>query len=248
MRHAYGLVHDRHDDRDFRFSHLRYGLAPLPPMVDWRPQGPAIRDQGHLGACTGFGCCRGVELAHALAGSPITVRSPLWLYWQERWIEHTILEDAGAMPRDGLAVAKKVGIAPEVDWPYVPSEFTMAPPQDLANAAPAEIGGYYRCNNVYEVKQALANKHPVVAGIQVWESFESDEVAQTGVIPLPNTDTEELLGGHCICFEGYNDTTGEIIAANSWGTSWGSAGYFVLPYAFFDPQAGFVTDLWAVVI
>src|SRR5438876_12230528 len=67
-RHSYGLVHDKHDIRDFRFSTVanKLGLITLPPMVDLRPKCSPVRDQGQLGSCTG------------LPGIRDSVRSLLW--------------------------------------------------------------------------------------------------------------------------------------------------------------------------
>lgn len=41
-------------------------------------------------------------------------------------------------------------------------------------------------------------------GIAVYESFESQEVARTGEVPMPKPD-EKMLGGHAILCCGYND-------------------------------------------
>ena len=56
--------------------------------------------------------------------------------------------------------------------------------------------------------------------------------AINGNIPLPNTQTEKLLGGHCISLVGYNDVTKRCTCANSWGTNWGAKGYFTISYAY----------------
>ena len=55
-------------------------------------------------------------------------------------------------------------------------------------------------------------------------------MANTGNMPYPNVNTEQLLGGHAVAIVGYNDATGKFIARNSWGTSWGDHGYFYMPY------------------
>src|SRR5438094_2582531 len=102
MPYFYGALPDRHDPRDLPFSHLRLHHPALPQAVDLRRFAPPIRDQGELGSCTGHGIVHATELVHRRAGHQLSSRSPLWIYWQERWLEHTLNEDAGAMPRDGL--------------------------------------------------------------------------------------------------------------------------------------------------
>jgi C1A family cysteine protease len=85
----------------------------------------------------------------------------------------------------------------------------------------------------------------VVIGFDVYESFESDVVARTGMMPYPNTATEELLGGHAVCLVGYNDTTQRFIARNSWGTSWGDQGYFYMPYQVIQ-NTTMSSDFWTI--
>jgi C1A family cysteine protease len=248
-RHAYGYRHDRYDDRDFRFSRLHgFTTATLPPSIDWTAEGPPILDQLQLGACTAFGIKRATQLAHTLRANTIAPRSELSLYYKERVLEHTITQDAGAMPRDGLLVTLREGIDTEANWPYDPAKFAVAPPRLTAEAAAAKISGFYRCHGLYEMKQALAARYPIGIGFDVYDSFESDATAQTGLIPIPNLDVEHLLGGHFVGLEGYRDADGVFLAANSWGTAWGDRGFCRFPYRFFDPQLGLVSDIWAVVV
>ena len=247
-RHSYGLVHDSHDIRDFRFSTVanKLGLITLPPMVDLRPKCSPVRDQGQLGSCTGFAAITGFrECLLVQSGKTFVELSPLFEYYWERYKENTVNEDSGAEIRDAMKVLAKFGAAPEKDWPYDISKYTVAPPSiSVQNAKNYPIAGYHRLNNRIEIKQALSIGHPVVIGIQVWDSFESDMTAQTGVVPLPNTQTESMLGGHAVCIVGYNDAPRTFLVKNSWGTSWGMAGYFTLPYEYFNPARGLVMDLW----
>ena len=81
-------------------------------------------------------------------------------------------------------------------------------------------------------------------GIAVYESFESEEVARTGVVPMPGPD-EKLLGGHAILCCGYDDNTQRVTCLNSWSSNWGDAGYFTLPYEFVtNPEL--TSDAWSV--
>ena len=56
-------------------------------------------------------------------------------------------------------------------------------------------------------------------------------------MPIPHPD-ETVLGGHEVLVVGY--LTGEphyALVRNSWGTSWGLDGYFLMPWGFLlDPR------------
>jgi len=75
-------------------------------------------------------------------------------------------------------------------------------------------------------------------------------VAATGVVPLPDPN-ESLCGGHCVRLVGYTDNgingipKRHFIGANSWGTGWGMAGYFAIPYEYVT-NANLADDLWVV--
>jgi len=85
---------------------------------------------------------------------------------------------------------------------------------------------------------------PIVLGISVYESFESQQVAKSGVVPMP-ANSEKLLGGHAILAVGYNDAEQRFVMRNSWGTSWGMQGYFTIPYAYLT-DSNLCDDLWMI--
>jgi C1A family cysteine protease len=94
------------------------------------------------------------------------------------------------------------------------------------------------------MKGCLAAGYPFVFGFTVYESFESQEVAQTGHAPMPAT-TEQVLGGHAVVAVGYEDANQWFIVRNSWGTGWGMAGYFTLPYTYVT-QPRLASDFWTI--
>ena len=68
-------------------------------------------------------------------------------------------------------------------------------------------------------------------GFDVYDSFESDTVAATGIVPMPGPD-ESCLGGHCVYCVGYDDGNLSFLCVNSWGNGWGQKGLFQMPYAY----------------
>ena len=94
------------------------------------------------------------------------------------------------------------------------------------------------------MKNCLLSGLPVVFGFGVYESFESEEVAKTGIMPIPNKN-EKLLGGHAVMAVGYDDEKEHFIIRNSWGLEWGDRGYFYMPYTFIINQK-MCSDFWCI--
>ena len=95
-----------------------------------------------------------------------------------------------------------------------------------------------------QIQQCLADGYPVVFGFTVYESFESDVVARTGVVPMPGK-REKVLGGHAVVCVGYDRSKKAFLVRNSWGTSWGQGGYFWMPFAYLTNN-NLADDLWTV--
>jgi C1A family cysteine protease len=94
------------------------------------------------------------------------------------------------------------------------------------------------------MKGCLASGYPFVFGFSVYESFESQEVKQTGRVPMPSPN-EQLLGGHAVLAVGYDDSQRRFIVRNSWGKDWGMQGYFTIPYAYLLDD-NLADDFWTI--
>ena len=78
------------------------------------------------------------------------------------------------------------------------------------------------------------------------KNFESKEVTQTGVVPIPGPKEREL-GGHAVLAIGYDDSQGRFIVRNSWGQKWGDKGYFTMPYDYLTTP-DLSDDFWVIKI
>ena len=94
------------------------------------------------------------------------------------------------------------------------------------------------------LKGCLAAGYPFVFGFTVLSSFETQEVADTGVMPMP-ADGDKQLGGHAVCCVGYDDDKQCFVVRNSWGSSWGDGGYFYMPYKYMT-DSGLASDFWTI--
>lgn len=247
VQRSYKLKTDKQDMRDkvYYASSIKQP-SQLPKSVDLRKNCSPVVDQGELGSCTANAIASGLgECLQKISKKPFTPLSRLDLYWWERFIEGTVDQDSGAEIRDGMKIFNQLGIAPENDYPYDINTFTNEPsPQAIMDGTIFKISNYSRIQNLNYLKISLAEGLPVVTGILVYESFESDAVAKTGIVPMPNPKNEQLLGGHAVLAVGYDDSKQYVIMRNSWGASWGDKGYFYLPYTYFTDPNGYVTDMW----
>jgi C1A family cysteine protease len=244
-KHSYGWVRDLPDHRDITYS-SPIAPAALPPKVDLRGDCPTVYDQGQLGSCTANAIAAALDFDRHKQGLPFLFPSRLFIYYNERAMEHTVNSDAGARIRDGIKSVGTQGAPPEALWPYDITKFELRP--SAAAFAKGKLDralSYLRLTPlVSQLKGCLASGFPFVFGITVYESFESPEVAQTGLVPMP-APSEKALGGHAILAVGYDDSSQRFIVRNSWGNGWGIEGYFTLPYGYLtDPNLS--SDFWTI--
>lgn len=241
----YGCRRDTKDARDR--LHVTKKLKP-PPSFDLRDNCPPVMDQGQLGSCTAHGITGALRYLLLSSGKPDIELARLQLYYDERVIEGSVNDDAGAEIRDGIKCAAKIGVAHESTWPYEISRYKSKPSDFVyADALKFEALAYERVKvSTIEIKRVIAfSKIPVVVGISLYESFESDEVARTGIVPMPNLTKEQMIGGHCIYVVGYGQVPKHFTLRNSWNTDWGDKGDFYLPEHYLG-STKYGSDYWAI--
>jgi C1A family cysteine protease len=244
-RPGYGWVPDLPDHRDLLYSQVRAVPPSLPVSVDLRPKCSPVENQGQLGSCTANALAGALEFLELESGTLFTDLSRLFIYYNERVIEHTIKSDSGAQIRDGVKTLAKQGVCPEKKWPYVISKFENKPtPACYAEAKNHIITSYHRILTLDEMRTCLAEGYPFVFGFTVYESFESLEVARTGIVDMPES-SERVVGGHAVLGVGYNDEQRRFIVRNSWGKDWGQRGYFTIPYGYLASR-NLADDFWTV--
>jgi len=243
MSRVYGWRPDKPDTRDHKYEIEAFGL--LPKKVDLRKNCSPVQDQGELGSCTGNAIASALEFLDKKAGRKYYDYSRLFIYYNERVLENTVNSDAGAEIRDGIKTVNKTGCCYESLWPYIIENYTKKPPVTAYTQAKTHLyTKYQRLCTVDQYKSCLASGYPFVFGFTVYESFESDMVAKTGVVSMP-APNENILGGHAVLAVGYDDNTQRFTVQNSWGTTWGQNGFFTIPYDYLG-NTDLADDFWVI--
>jgi len=246
-RKGLGWKPDRPDPRDVKLMLPPMLMVQRPSHVDLRDHcNIPVYDQGELGSCTANGIAAAYQFDMVFQKCPVDfMPSRLFIYWNERYMEGTVNEDAGAEIRDGIKSIGQFGVCPETEWPYNIDQFIAKPFQLCYDNALLHRAISYRrvTPNLNMLRSALAGGLPVVFGTELYESFESEETARTGIVTMPEPGEAEL-GGHCMALWGYDDPTQTFLVRNSWGPDWGQGGYCLMPYPYI--VSDMTSDFWSL--
>lgn len=244
----YGYKKDRsnHGMPDIKGLQHKFKLVTIPKAVDYREQvlaGPGVMDQGQVGSCVGHATDGACETRLVIAGTPISHRSPVWVYDVARCLERARvnfgipnqelppLTDSGSEPSDAWAGISKWGIAAYEDRPTSNATANDEPKLGLVESASALVlAGAFRIDStgasrISAMKTALANGFPIAIAVQVDSAFENWD----GKNPLGAPDPNDILGGHYIYVTSYTTTASGVVfgGPNSWIESWGDGGFWL---------------------
>lgn len=221
----------------------------LPPSVDLREFMTAVENQQTTSSCAANAAAGAYEylMKRHLGESSYDV-SRLFIYYNARAAEGGSIEDQGSKLSLLIESLKQQGACSEQSWPFDPATVNDAPVDEAYSEAqqfliedtfliPTELDAW---------KAALADGHPIIFGIALFESF--DKQKKKGLVPAPSpTETGRAShGGHAMLCVGYNDKDQVFIVRNSWGTEWGDKGYCYIPYRYMmDPELNY-GDSWII--
>jgi C1A family cysteine protease len=253
----YGWTPDLPDQRDFNFKRtlgavvpkvvdLRPALPPVYDQVDLRPALPPVYDQGDIGSCTANAISAALAFDQKKQTGKFSKPSRLFIYFNEREMEGTINEDSGAMIRDGIKSVAQKGVCSETAWPYKVERFIQRPSAACYQTAlKHQAVEYHRVSNrVDDMLACLAEGFPFVFGFTVYDGFESDAVAKSGILEMPGSG-EKVVGGHAVLAVGYDLGVRRFLVRNSWSAKWGLKGYFWMPFDYLT-SADLADDRWVI--
>jgi C1A family cysteine protease len=194
-------------------------------------------DQGQVGSCVSWAIDYSaydiVEAEQGISGGP---QAPMYTYAQ-------IAQgyDNGSTPDDTFSILTSQGVDDQADYWQGNYDYTTQPDsQEVANAANWRLSGYTPLNTGSAIKagveQAISSGMPVAISIEVHQSFE--DITASGAASytyMPGSGySDPVLGGHEVTIIGYNSQGATI--ENSWGSSWGNAGYINVPWKYLSQQ------------
>jgi len=239
-RHTLGK--DVQDSRDYTYllkgSELR---RPLPRHVDLRSKCPPVFNQGASHTCTAQAVAAALAYEHKAHGMRSINPSRLFIYYNERDLTGQRSLEPVLRLRNALKAVAKRGACDEKLWPFLDDKKQVGkkPPREAFVAASAHrIFEYQRIPMhalkpaafLRHLKRCLADGSPILFGIKIYASFESDPALKSGVMPVPDIKHEAFIGGHAVMAVGYDDRRKAVLVRNSWGPKWGDKGYFWMPY------------------
>jgi C1A family cysteine protease len=198
-----------------------------PASVDWRQKGAVtgVKDQGQCGSCWSFSTTGSVEGAWFLAKGSLVSLSEQQLVDCSR-AEGNQGCNGGLMDDAFQYIIKNGGITTEANYPYTAKDGLCN--KSKASVFAASISKYVdvTANSMASLQTAVAQQ-PVsiavdAAGIQ-WQLYKSGTISKNCGTSLD----------HGVLAVGYDTTSTPNfwIVKNSWGTSWGLAGYLQIGMA-----------------
>ena len=213
-----------------------------------------VFDQGPYGSCTANALAYAWLLfmnKNNTGRVPIQIPSRMFWYAEARIHMNSTnghasakLEDTGCYAANITWVPETKGSIAEILYPYTEGNLNAVPnlstpPCNAAidNVMSSDTINPFTYSNTASITARnmmaiLASNKCIILGIHIYTSFMTSRTMETGLVPLPNTRTEKLLGGHCICLTGYNSINQLFSFKNTWGPLCGIQGTFFIPFAY----------------
>lgn len=216
----YGCLRDTPDDRDHRFGLSAPGAPDqmtVPLAHDLTAAFPSVMNQGAYNSCTAHSATAAFRYNLLNSDLPDRPLSRAQLYWDSGVIEGNT-GDVGRQIRDVVKSIATKGVAREELWTY--DKIGEPPPLTVYADAINQMALEYQRVDVTRqgINEVIFIGHPIVVGVNVYQEFESDEVAATGLIPLPRAG-QTPIAAHSVLVGAYGPEGDTFL--NSWDTWWG---------------------------
>jgi len=243
VKRKYGWYRSSPDIRDIKYGLTRGVLR----SSDLRSGMPPVYNQGQTSSCTGNSIAAAFEYELIKQGLFDWTPSRLFIYWNERVIEHTSSDpDAGATIRDSVCSILYKGVPSEKLWPFDETKVTTKPSAEVFTAAAKNTIDHYAAvpQNLTNIVSVLDYGHPILFGTTLYTEFEGNQVASNGIVSMPSAN-DSTVGGHAMLIVGADMDNKRFIVRNSWGADWGDKGYCYFPFDYMlHPDLS--SDFWVI--
>lgn len=241
---GYGCLPDQPDDRDRKFGAIAPDGLVLTNAHDLTAMFPPVMDQGPYGSCTAHGTTAAYRYNLINTDRADVPLSRAQLYWDAGVLEGDT-SDSGRQIRDAVKTITVNGVAVEELWGY--DKIGLKPPLEVYLDAENQMAlEYVRVDvNRRAINTAIYIGHPIIVGFDVFAEFESDEVASTGIVPMPHAG-QTPVAAHCVLVGAYDPQWDTFL--NSWDTWWGlpeKKGYGKFPRGYLERYG---SDFWTIFI
>ncbi len=196
----------------------------------------SVKNQGSVGSCVAHACSSVVEFHNKRQEGTDIVFSTEFIYGY-RPAGYYVGE--GMYIRNALKTLREIGDCPlsELRGNHKCAEAMEAVEAKIDElkdlAYPHRISTYAKVKTVSEIKQALTDFGYVVVSMRWHEDYKLVDGVYTYT-------SNKKRGYHCVVIYGWNEKG--WLVHNSWGTSWGNKGKFIVPFDFKWREAWAVTD------
>lgn len=215
----------------------------LPVKVDLSSYCPEVRNQGDIFSCVGW----------AVGYGAMTIRRAIREGWTNRakitenaysalFIFNQIRQGScrqGSRLSDAMELLQRSGDCPASVFDFNVEDCERQPAPAIVDLARRDtISDYLTLfgrqddakTKIWKVKRALAQREPVIIGMEIRQNFYQLNQARFWWPDLGNTNP---AGGHAMTVVGYDDQVQAFLIFNSWGTNWGDKGYIRIKYDVF---------------
>jgi hypothetical protein len=233
---------------------LTFGAGQLPDRVDLSESGrfPTPGNQGKQQSCTGWASAYGLKTyQEAVEGnytptSTDQVFSPAFPYYFTNRAAGDAQQCVGAAVTTMKTVFDLLqtrGCATLASMPYDENVCAQGPTDEAMNEAKNyTIRSYRRLETRDEIRKVLSEGNPVVIGIIVATNYFNANTARWTVDQYLSDLNDANAGGHAFLIVGYDDNAQTFKVMNSWGTGWGTGGFWEMDYAVIDQAIALVNQ------